>query len=92
MTLRPETVAVLPSPKRLIEALRDGGLEAGATTKRLLGQADREMRRLFATSDTTSQQLSPTWSTTASPQARLESIFRSDGTELIRGFELQMTA
>jgi len=31
----------------VIEALRDGGLEAGATTKRLLGQADREMRRLF---------------------------------------------
>jgi chemosensory pili system protein ChpA (sensor histidine kinase/response regulator) len=30
----------------VVEALRDGGLEAGATLKRLLGQADREIRRL----------------------------------------------
>ncbi|MFO1376484.1 MAG: Hpt domain-containing protein [Steroidobacteraceae bacterium] len=36
----------------VIEALRDGGLEAGATTKRLLGQADREMRRLFEQGET----------------------------------------
>ncbi|MBC7984984.1 MAG: Hpt domain-containing protein, partial [Candidatus Obscuribacterales bacterium] len=31
----------------VIEALRDGGLEGSASIKRLLGQADREMRRLY---------------------------------------------
>ncbi|HEY5810623.1 MAG TPA: hypothetical protein VIT67_21820, partial [Povalibacter sp.] len=31
----------------IIEALREGGLEASASIKRLLGQADREMRRLY---------------------------------------------
>jgi chemosensory pili system protein ChpA (sensor histidine kinase/response regulator) len=31
----------------VIEALRDRGLEGGASIKRLLGQADREMRRLY---------------------------------------------
>ncbi|MGB5131014.1 MAG: hypothetical protein WBO00_00235, partial [Steroidobacteraceae bacterium] len=31
----------------LIDALRAGGLQASATVKRLLGQADREMRRLY---------------------------------------------
>jgi chemosensory pili system protein ChpA (sensor histidine kinase/response regulator) len=31
----------------LIEALRDGGLEGSASIKRLLGQADREMKRLY---------------------------------------------
>jgi chemosensory pili system protein ChpA (sensor histidine kinase/response regulator) len=31
----------------LIDALRDGGLEASVTVKRLLGHADRELRRLY---------------------------------------------
>ena len=31
----------------VIEALREGGLEASATPKRLLGQADRELKRLY---------------------------------------------
>ncbi|HKE97231.1 MAG TPA: hypothetical protein VKB34_23170, partial [Povalibacter sp.] len=31
----------------IIEALREGGLEGSASIKRLLGQADREMRRLY---------------------------------------------
>jgi len=31
----------------VIEALREGGLEASATSKRLLGQADRELKRLY---------------------------------------------
>jgi chemosensory pili system protein ChpA (sensor histidine kinase/response regulator) len=31
----------------IIEALREGGLEGGASLKRLLGQADREMKRLY---------------------------------------------
>src|SRR5215831_272296 len=31
----------------VIEALREQGLEGGASIKRLLGQADREMRRLY---------------------------------------------
>ena len=31
----------------VLEALRDGGLEASVSVKRLLGQADREMRRLY---------------------------------------------
>ena len=31
----------------VLEALRDGGLEESASIKRLLGQADREMRRLY---------------------------------------------
>ena len=31
----------------LIEALREGGLESGVSVKRLLGLADREMRRLY---------------------------------------------
>jgi chemosensory pili system protein ChpA (sensor histidine kinase/response regulator) len=31
----------------VIEALRDGGLEGSASIKRLLGQADREMKRLY---------------------------------------------
>jgi chemosensory pili system protein ChpA (sensor histidine kinase/response regulator) len=31
----------------LLEALRDGGVENSASVKRLLGQADREMRRLY---------------------------------------------
>ena len=31
----------------VIEALRDGGLEAGISVKRLLGLADREIRRLY---------------------------------------------
>ena len=32
----------------LIDALRGGGLEASVTVKRLLGHADRELRRLYA--------------------------------------------
>lgn len=32
----------------VLEALRDGGLDSTASIKRLLGQADREMRRLYA--------------------------------------------
>src|SRR5262249_16429702 len=31
----------------IIETLREGGLEGSASVKRLLGQADREMRRLY---------------------------------------------
>lgn len=31
----------------VLEALADGGLEAGVSVKRLIGQADREMKRLF---------------------------------------------
>ena len=31
----------------ILEAMRDGGLEGSASIKRLLGQADREMRRLY---------------------------------------------
>ncbi|HEY6642389.1 Hpt domain-containing protein [Povalibacter sp.] len=31
----------------LIEAMREGGLEGSASVKRLLGQADRDMRRLY---------------------------------------------
>jgi chemosensory pili system protein ChpA (sensor histidine kinase/response regulator) len=31
----------------VLEALRDGGLEGSASIKRLLGQADRDMRRLY---------------------------------------------
>ncbi len=31
----------------IIEAMRDGGLEGSASIKRLLGQADRDMRRLY---------------------------------------------
>src|SRR6516162_4551545 len=31
----------------LIEALREGGVEAGVSVKRLLGLADREIRRLY---------------------------------------------
>lgn len=31
----------------LLESLRDGGLEGSASVKRLLGQADRDMRRLY---------------------------------------------
>ncbi len=31
----------------VVEALRDNGLEGGASIKRLLGQADRELRRLY---------------------------------------------
>lgn len=31
----------------VLEALRDGGLESSASIKRLLGQADRDMRRLY---------------------------------------------
>lgn len=31
----------------VLEALRDGGLEGSASVKRLLGQADRDMRRLY---------------------------------------------
>jgi len=31
----------------IVECLRDGGLEGSASIKRLLGQADREMRRLY---------------------------------------------
>jgi chemosensory pili system protein ChpA (sensor histidine kinase/response regulator) len=31
----------------IVEALRDGGLEGTATIKRLLGQADRELKRLY---------------------------------------------
>ena len=64
MTLRPETVAVLPSPKRLIEALRDVGYDFTAAVADLVDNS-------LAASATR---------------------FRSDGTELIRGFELQMTA
>ncbi len=46
-----------PPPKRcsscggwsapILEALREGGLEGSASIKRLLGQADREMKRLY---------------------------------------------
>ena len=32
----------------VLEALADGGLEAGVSVKRLIGQADREMKRLFS--------------------------------------------
>ncbi|HEY8266369.1 MAG TPA: Hpt domain-containing protein, partial [Steroidobacteraceae bacterium] len=32
----------------LVDALRDGGLEASVTVKRLLGHADRELKRLYA--------------------------------------------
>ena len=35
----------------VIEALRDGGLEGTATLKRLLGQADRELKRLYETGE-----------------------------------------
>src|SRR5205085_2644398 len=31
----------------VLEALREGGLEGSASIKRLLGQADREMKRLY---------------------------------------------
>lgn len=31
----------------ILEALRDGGLDSSASIKRLLGQADRDMRRLY---------------------------------------------
>ena len=31
----------------MLEALREGGLETGASIKRLLGLADREMQRLY---------------------------------------------
>jgi len=36
----------------LLEALRDKGLEESASVKRLLGQADREMRRLYQVGET----------------------------------------
>ena len=36
----------------VLEALRDGGLESSASVKRLLGQADREMRRLYESGET----------------------------------------
>ena len=36
MTLRPETVAVLPSPKRLIKALRDVGYDFTAAVADLV--------------------------------------------------------
>ncbi len=36
----------------LIEALREGGLESGVSVKRLLGLADREMRRLYQLGET----------------------------------------
>ncbi len=35
----------------LLEALREGGLEESASVKRLLGQADRELRRLYQTGE-----------------------------------------
>jgi chemosensory pili system protein ChpA (sensor histidine kinase/response regulator) len=35
----------------VLEALRDGGLEGSASVKRLLGQADREMKRLYEQSE-----------------------------------------
>ncbi len=35
----------------VVEALREGGLEGTATIKRLLGQADRELRRLYETGE-----------------------------------------
>jgi chemosensory pili system protein ChpA (sensor histidine kinase/response regulator) len=35
----------------VIEALREGGLEGTATLKRLLGQADRELRKLYETGE-----------------------------------------
>ena len=34
-----------------LESLRDGGLESTATLKRLLGQADRELKRLYETGE-----------------------------------------
>lgn len=37
----------------VLEALRAGGLTASATVKRLLGQADRELRRLFDSGEAT---------------------------------------
>jgi chemosensory pili system protein ChpA (sensor histidine kinase/response regulator) len=36
----------------MIEALREGGLESGVSVKRLLGLADREMRRLYQLGET----------------------------------------
>ncbi len=36
----------------VIEALREGGLESGVSVKRLLGLADREMRRLYELGET----------------------------------------
>jgi len=36
----------------VLEALRDGGLEGSASIKRLLGQADRDMRRLYEQGET----------------------------------------
>ena len=38
---------------RLVDALRDGGLEASVTVKRLLGHADRELKRLYAEGEQT---------------------------------------
>jgi chemosensory pili system protein ChpA (sensor histidine kinase/response regulator) len=35
----------------IIEALREGGLEGTATVKRLLGQADRELKKLYETGE-----------------------------------------
>jgi chemosensory pili system protein ChpA (sensor histidine kinase/response regulator) len=37
----------------LVDALRDGGLEASVTVKRLLGHADRELKRLYAEGEQT---------------------------------------